>query len=280
MRVLIAGCGYVGNPLASSLMIAGHEVHGLKRDTSTLPDGVRPVQADLLNPDTLTELPAPIDALVFMPSPASRDQGAYEAIFIHGLKNLWTSLQVEPARTLLVSSTAVYGESNGAVIDEETLPGPGGFNGKVLLKMEQLGSSFTDNLVCVRFSGIYGPGREGLVRLAASEGLEIQKHPPYFTNRIHRDDAAAVLQHLLTLENAENLYIATDNLPAPRYEVIEWLAKAQGKPAPSGLSVEQASRGKRLNNQKLRDSGITLTYPDYRAGYASVLKNRGESYSV
>ena len=114
MRVLIAGCGDVGNVLAVSLLQDGHLVYGLKRDISTLPDGVQAIGADLLNPATLTDLPSEIDSLVFMPTPARRDQAAYEDIFIQGWKNLWAALEKAPLRTLLVSSTAVFGEANGA----------------------------------------------------------------------------------------------------------------------------------------------------------------------
>ena len=272
MNVLIAGCGDVGNVLAVSLLQDGHVVYGLKRDTSTLPEGVLPIQADLTNPDTLKNLPQEIDRLVFMPTPASRDQAGYDAIFIQGWKNLWAGLEQAPARTLVVSSTAVFGESDGGIVDEQTSPEPTGFNGKVLLKMEQLAANCTEDLVIVRISGIYGPGRERLIRLAASEGLEVQQSPPFFTNRIHRDDAAAALKHLAEIEKPEALYIASDDLPASRYEVVKWLALAQGATAPKGLSDEHASRGKRVNNQRLRDSGFRLSCPDYRVGYGAVIR--------
>lgn len=274
MRVLIAGCGDVGNVLATALLQDGHTVYGLKRDTSTLPDGVHPIGADLLDPATLTDLPVDIDSLVFMPTPASRDQAAYEDIFIQGWKNLWAGLIQTPARVLLVSSTAVYGESGGGIVDEETNPEPTGFNGKVLLEMEHTAASCTENLVIVRISGIYGPGRERLIRLSVSEGLEVQQTPPYFTNRIHRDDAAAALKHLLEIEKPEALYLATDDQPVPRYEVVEWLAKIQGRVSPKGLVNENASRGKRVSNRRLRESGFSLSYPDYQAGYGAVLEQR------
>ena len=99
MRVLIAGCGDVGNVLAVSLLQDGHVVYGLKRDTSTLPAGVLPIQADLTKPDSLANLPSDIDSLVFLPTPASRDQAGYEAIFIQGWKNLWAGLKQAPARS-------------------------------------------------------------------------------------------------------------------------------------------------------------------------------------
>ena len=272
MRVLIAGCGDVGSVLAESLMQDGHIVYGLKRDISSLPEGVLPIQADLTRPETLSDLPPDIDALVFLPTPGSRDREAYEAVFVQGWKNLWNGLQQAPARTLVVSSTAVYGESNGGIVNEESVTNPTGFNGKVLLEMESAARSCTDQLVVVRISGIYGPGRERLIRMAASADLKVQQYPPFYTNRIHRDDAAAALKHLLYIENPEALYVATDDLPAPRFEVVSWLAKAQGKPAPEGVTDEDAGSGKRVDNRRLRDSGFELQYPDYRSGYGAVLE--------
>jgi len=209
-----------------------------------------------------------------MPTPAGRTQAAYEAIFIQGWKNLWAGLKQHPARSLVVSSTAVFGEDSGGIVNEETDPRPTGFNGKVLLEMEQLAGRCTDKLVVVRISGIYGPGRERLIRLAASDGLEIQQDPPSFTNRIHRDDAAAALKHLLEIDNPHALYVATDDRPAPRFEVVNWLARVQGYASPRGLRDESTARGKRVSNQRLRDSGFKLSYPDYQAGYAAVLEQR------
>lgn len=274
MRVLIAGCGDVGNVLAMALLKDGHTVFGLKRDTSSLPNGVQAISADLLDPATLTKLPEAIDWLVFMPTPAGRNQAAYESIFIQGWKNLWAGLKQHPARSLVVSSTAVFGEASGGIVDEETDPRPTGFNGKVLLEMEQLAGRCTDKLVVVRISGIYGPGRERLIRLAATDGLEVQQVPPSFTNRIHRDDAAAALKHLLEIDHPHALYAATDDQPAPKYEVVSWLARVQGYASPRGTRDESAGRGKRVSNQRLRDSGFRLSYPDYKAGYTAVLEQR------
>jgi nucleoside-diphosphate-sugar epimerase len=272
MRVLIAGCGDVGSLLAEKLVADGHQVQGLKRDPSKLPTGVRPVAADLLRPETLLDLPADIDALVFLPTPASRDRAGYEAIFLDGWNNLWAALGNAPARTVLVSSTAVYGQSDGALVDELTPPQPARFNGEVLLEMERRAAAATSRLVVARISGIYGPGRSGrLLSQAATPGLEVQHTPPFFTNRFHREDAAAALQHLLTLEAPEPLYLLSDNDPAPRYAVLEWLARAQGKPAPVPVVDENASQGKRISNRRLRASGFELRYPDYRAGYGAML---------
>jgi len=276
MRILIAGCGDTGSVLASELLQDGHEVHGLKRDISTLPDGVQAVQADLTDPATLQNLPRGIDRLVFMPTPASRDEASYRDIFINGWKNLWSSLHQAPGLTILVSSTAVLGQSDGSIVNEETVPEPGGFNGQVLWELEQLVSGHAENTLVVRFAGIYGPGREHLIKLAGSPGLEIQQSPPYFTNRIHRDDAAAVLRHMLLMDEPDSLYLASDGQPASSYEVVSWLAQAMGYPAPHGLVVESARSGKRVDSQKLFETGFRPRYPNYQAGYREVLAQRNE----
>lgn len=274
MHVLIAGCGYVGNALAGLLLQNGHVVYGLKRNVSTLPEGVIAVQGDLTDPDTLTNLPRNIDTLVFLPTPVSRDRAAYEAIFLDGWKNLWYSLRKTPQRSLLISSTAVFGQSDGNIVNEETEPVPARFNGEILLQMEQLAASCTDKLVIARIAGIYGPGREGMIRLAESDGLEVQQSPPYFTNRIHRDDAAAALFHLLTLDKPQTLYLVSDDQPTSRFEVLSWMANSLGKPLPVGLHFEQADAGKRVDNQRIRRSGLRLNFPDFRAGYGAMLKHR------
>jgi len=274
MRVMIAGCGDVGSVLARSLLRDNHVVFGLKRNPSDLPGGVQPVEADLLRSDMRKGLPGRIDALVYMPTPASRDRAGYEAIFVEGWKNLWAALEGEPSRSLLVSSTAVYGESGGALVDEETPPEPARFNGEVLLEMERLAADCTDKLVVARVSGIYGPGRERLIRQAATEGLEVQQTPPFYTNRIHRDDVAAALKHLLEMDDPQSLYAITDDNPAPRYEVVEWLARAQGKPPPIAVAAENPGQGKQVSNGRLRASGFDLRYPDYIAGYGAVLAAR------
>jgi len=274
MHVLIAGCGYVGTALAGLLLQNGHVVYGLKRNVSTLPAGVIAVQGDLTDPDTLTNLPQNIDTLVFLPTPASRDRAAYQAIFLDGWKNLWYSLKNTPERSLLISSTAVFGQSDGSLVNEETEPVPARFNGEILLQMEQLAAACTDRLVIARFAGIYGPGREGMIRLAESDGLEVQQSPPYFTNRIHRDDAAAALFHLLTLDMPQTLYLVSDDRPTARFDLLSWMTNSVGKPLPTGLSRGQADCGKRVDNQRIRDSGLQLRYADFRAGYSAILKDR------
>ena len=66
----------------------------------------------------------------------------------------------------------------------------------------------------------------------------------------------------------------TDDRPAAKYEVVKWLANKQGYASPRGITDENAGRGKRVSNQRLRDSGFRMSYPDYLTGYTAVLDLR------
>jgi len=274
MHILIAGCGDIGNLLAVGLIEQGHRVTGLKRNISTLAEGIEPYCADLTDATSLEKLPDDIDVLVFMPTPVSRNETAYREIFINGWKNLKNSLRNTPRLSVIVSSTAVLGQSDGSVVDEASETVPPGFNGKVLLELEQLASSDMPASVIVRLSGIYGPGRERQINMAMSDVLEIQEKPPYFINCIHREDAAAVLQHVMTLQNPAALYLASDDAPVSRFELIGWLAQTMGRPSPKGLTIPGAGQGKQVSNKRLRDSGYRFRYADYKAGYKSLLARR------
>ncbi|MGD8383802.1 MAG: NAD-dependent epimerase/dehydratase family protein [Lysobacterales bacterium] len=271
MRVLIAGCGFVGIALARRLLRLGHDVHGLRRSAAALPAGVRSVQADITRPQTLRGLPDDIDCLLFMPSPERRDRAAYTSVFIDGWNNLWAAFKRPPGRSILVSSTAVYAQDDGSWIDEQSAAVPSAFNGEVLLDMERSAQGCSAGCVVVRCTGIYGPGRDRLIRQSRVPGLEVQASPPLYTNRIHRDDVAGALSHLALMPSPRSLYLASDDCPAPRYDVLAWLASRQGAAAPKRLAVEGGSRGKRVSNQGLRESGYELLYPDYRAGYSQLL---------
>lgn len=273
MQVLIAGCGDVGNVLAEGLLQNGHTVFGLKRNTSTLPDSVKAISADLTDLTTLTGLPANIDRLVFMPTPSERTPDAYKAIYLHGLANLKLALNNRPGRSLIVSSTSVYGQSDGSWVDESSVCEPARFNGRVLLEMEAMAKASFGNTTIARLSGIYGPGREGLINLASS-GQAVQSSPPLYSNRIHREDAAAALAHVLLMDTPDDLYLVTDDQPVAKYEVIAWLAQQMGLAPPEKSKVAVAGSGKRISNQRLSMSGLQLKYPHYQQGYTQILKQR------
>lgn len=268
VRVLVAGCGYVGSELARRLVGAGHDVWGLRRTPRELPDGVRPLAGDVTDPSTLA-LPDGVEALVYAVSPGQRDEAAYRAVYVDGLDHVLAAVGAPVRRLLFVSSTAVYGQIDGSIVDEDSPTEPASFSGHVLLQGEARAHA-ADGTV-LRLAGIYGPGR---TRLIDEVRAGTATYPPgdVHTNRIHRDDCAGALAHLLTLDRPAPVYIGVDDDPAPRREVLTWLAERLGAPAPREAPDRRTRGGdKRCSNARLRASGYDLVHPSYRDGYAAML---------
>jgi dTDP-4-dehydrorhamnose reductase len=128
----------------------------------------------------------------------------------------------------------------------------------------------------VRFSGIYGAERGRLLR-QVQEGCVDITQAAQWTNRIHADDCARVLAHLLCRwqrgETVAPCYVATDDCPVQAGEVWQWLAAQLAVRDPL-LDVDWHSAvasGKRCSNALLRREGFVFSSPDYRAGYQSLL---------
>ena len=274
-RVLIAGCGYVGSALGTELVADGHEVFGLRRRVASLPEGVHPVEADLNLPASLSSLPEGLDYVVYMAGPAGRDDALYKAAYVDGLRNLLEVLEARsesPRRIIFVSSTAVYGQSRGEWVDESSLAEPLQFSRRRLREAETLllGSGFAGTVL--RFGGIYGPRRTRLIERVRTGSATYSSGRPHYTNRIHRDDCAGVLRHLVGHPTPEKLYLGVDSDPAEEAVVLRWLAGTLGapppRPAPPGPGVRSS---KRCRNDLLLASGYEFRYPSFRDGYAELL---------
>jgi len=275
VRTLIAGCGYVGSALGERLVADGHEVWGLRSRLAPLPDGVQPLVADLGVPSDLARLPGVLDFVVYLVSPRGGDDALYRAAYVDSLTNLLAALDAadeRPRRVLMASSTAVYGQHRGEWVDEASPTEPAHFSGRRLLEGEAClaGSPFRSTVV--RFGGIYGPRRTGLVERVRTGAAGFR--PDHYTNRIHRDDCVGAIVHLLALEDAEELYVGVDTEPATEEAVQHWLAEALGVPVPRAAAPGDAPahRGsKRCRNSRLLDSGYRFRHPTFREGYRTVL---------
>jgi nucleoside-diphosphate-sugar epimerase len=267
-RLLIAGCGDLGIRLAGNLEPALWQVTGLRRSTDHLPPSIRPFQADLLDPVSLKALPDHFDAVIYQATPGERSPSGYRRAYIQGLANLLAVVDFE--RLIFVSSTAVFGQDDGDWVDEDSVTEPSAFNGQILLEAEQLACK-AGGLV-VRFSGIYGPGRDYLIRQVQSGQARCRPRPVQWTNRIHADDCAGILAHLLTLPEPREIYCASDCKPVERCVVLDWLAEQLGAPQPGRSEDHGVGQGKRVSNRRLLDSGYQFLYPDFMLGYGGLLK--------
>lgn len=279
-RSLIAGCGKIGVRLGQALAEAGHRVWGLRRRSEPLPPPLTGLQADLLAPARLAEvLPGDLDCVFYLATPSRYDDAGYREAYVSGLVNLLSALDARrqrPRRVVFVSSTAVYGQADGSWVDEDSPTEPRGFNGRRVLEAEQalLGSSHHGTVV--RFGGIYGPGRERMLRKVEA-GDPCHADPPQYTNRIHEDDCIGVLAHIAALQAADSRYLAVDDHPSSECEVMDWLAERLDRPRPERIPAPPdggRAGNKRCSNARLKASGYRFIYPSFREGYAAMLAAR------
>ena len=278
-KILIIGCGAIGTQLAHILSVNGHQVTGLKRNPPKTDTGnVNYFAGDITVPADLKDLPVDFDMLYFIVSPDGRNEQSYRDIYESGLNNLLNkfSLAGSNPHWIFVSSTSVYGQSQGEWVDEDSIAQPECVTSQLIRQAEQkLMDLDADNIV-VRFSGIYGPGREYLLRMAR-QAPAIQQNPPYFTNRIHQQDCIGVLAFLLERRLAgvalEQCYLASDDDPTPMWEVITWLAEHMNcQPPTVKVTDNHGVMNKRCNNQRLKALGYQFYYPSFKDGYLELIK--------
>lgn len=270
-RTLIAGCGDVGLRVAKRLLAAGDEVHALRRSAVEGDDsGIRWWRADLAGPG-LEALPA-FDRLVFAASPDARDEAAYQRVFVDGLRNLLAVLGSDRLqRVVFVSSTAVYGASGGERVDETTPVDPPGFNGRMLLEAEALLAGRAFDGTAMRLAGLYGPGRLQLAERIRTGAATVARHERHIANRIHVDDAASAIVHVLGVAAPALVYIGVDDHPLPLHELYDAIATAVGASPPADGPVPPGVGSKQLSNALLRSTGWRPRWPDARIGYAALL---------
>lgn len=267
-HALVAGCGDVGTRAGLLLAAAGWSVAGLRR-AGGLPVPLTVHHADLTRPETLRGLPA-ADLVLYLPTPDLRSEAAYRALFVDGPAVLLAALPRPPARLVFVSSTAVYGDLGGGWADEDTPAVPEGFNGALLLEAECRLAAGPVPTVVARLAGIYGPGREWMLR-RVREGAPCRAD--FWTNRIHAHDAARLLVHLAGLPDPYPVYLGVDDEPATECAVMGWLADRLGVPHPPAGGPGgggMAGGNRRLRNARLKASGFDFDYPDFRTGYAGL----------
>ena len=281
--ILIVGCGDVGQRAANLLADTGHEVFGLRRHVDELTPPVKPVQADVTDPASLTALADMTFSQVLITTAAGDySEQRYRAVYVDGLANVLECLQpAPPRRVILASSTSVYHQNDGSWVDEDSATAPTGFAGRVMLEAEALLLAAPMPATVVRFGGIYGPGRDRLLK-RLRQGHIVASGAGHYSNRIHSMDCAAVLAHLVAAEQRgqplHRCYLAVDCAPTPLRQVCEWLAQAMDLDVAAMSEEPSPPRGgnKRCSNRRLLDSGYRFIDPDSRAGFASLLQSGAE----
>jgi nucleoside-diphosphate-sugar epimerase len=271
-RYLIAGCGYVGTALGHALVQRGDEVWALRRDTKGLPAAFHGISADLNDRDALAALPPTLDYVVFAASAGESSDAAYERTYVSALRSLVSALERRSVQRLFfISSTAVYAQQDGEWVDETSETAPTHFSGRRTLEAEALLRAGPLPATALRCAGIYGPGR---TRLIDSVRSGTARGSLRFTNRIHRDDIAGAIVHLVERGTAAPVLILSDDDPAPQHDVLRYLARKLGVAEPSaaeGVDADGRGGNKRCRNARLLATGYQLLYPTYRQGYDAML---------
>ncbi len=158
--------------------------------------------------------------------------------------------------------------SGGAWVDENTPLRPDSFTARRLVQGESLARRAGG--VVLRLGGIYGPGRDRMARSVRDGDARVPEDTVY-TNRIHRDDAAEALVHLLAVRRPAPVYLGVDSDPASLRDVNEWVAAKLGVPPPPVGESRRGGSSKRCSNARLLRSGFRFRHPTFRSGYAELI---------
>ena len=257
---LLVGCGKLGRRVAALLADDHEPVFAIRRETADLPRHITAIPADLQRP---LRRPLPrIDAMVIT-LPPSVDPDGYRPV----LERVRDALEAPPARTVFVSSTGVFeGWDGRQPLSEEDVPRPTSKRALTLRDGELAAIELFDALV-VRPAGIYGPGREFLVR-TVRERRPISSGTR--TNRIHETDLVRALHALLRDSKPPRILHAVDAEPVRLGVVTDFISELLDvKPPPESDTPGRA--GNIFDGAELRRLLGHLEYPSYRDGYREML---------
>lgn len=279
MRGLIVGCGYLGRRVARLWRERGAVVFATTRTSAHAAElreqGIEPVVCDVLRPQELGDLAA-FDTVVYAVGWDRSSGAAMRQVYVDGLRAVLENLQA-PKKFIYISSTSVYGQTDGGWVDEASPTDPEEESGKIVLAAEGVLRELLPAAVILRFAGIYGPGR--LLRQKAIEaGEEIVGDAEKWLNLIHVEDGARAVLAAAEYASPGLVCNVCDGQPVTRREFFGEMARLLKAPpprfaAPGPGAAPPHERGqRRIGNQRLRELlRFRPLYADYREGlHASV----------
>lgn len=280
--VLVVGCGYLGWRAAQAWQAAGCPVHATTRSphraAQLAASGLMPHVVDVTQPSSLRSLPAV--GTVLWAVGWDRASGLPIAeVYVRGLESALAALPTSVERVIYISSTGVYGDAHGELLDETAKCAPNREGGRACLAAEQALAAATPwgaRAIVLRLAGIYGPGRlPNRAPLAAGEVLPLSGES--HLNLIHVHDAVRVVLAAAGATRAPRTFNVSDGSPCTRAEYYGELSRLLGLPAPRFAPAASAtgeprrgSSDKRIDSSRVwRELGLAPTYPDFRAGLAA-----------
>lgn len=297
MKVIVAGCGFVGERAADLLHAAGHEVIGLTHspESAARLAAARPWRTEPCDVSSSAAVSAlaqklgsgSVDALIHCASSSRGGAEMYQTVYVDGMRHLTTAFP--NAFPLYTSSTSVYPQVNGETVDENSFADPERDTGRLLREAEKI--ALAAKGAVARLAGIYGPGRSFLLKnlLEGKAAIEGNNGQGRILNQIHAADAAAALVHLVTNRLA-GIYNVVDDAQMTQRQCLERLCTLFGVKLPGTREPDPArKRGwshKRVSNTKLHATGWAPRYasyfdalrddPELAASILSLVQNGGE----
>ncbi len=287
MKLFCFGFGYSARALTARMRPRLEAVWGTTRTLDKAADlkaqGVTPIVFDGsgAKPAISAALAEADHVLVSAPP----DEAGDPVLIHHG-----ADLMAKTPRALVYLSTVgVYGDHDGAWVDEETTCRPISERSRRRLAAEEAWRGFAAEsgvpVSIIRLAGIYGPGRGPFEKVRRGTARRIIK-PGQVFNRIHADDIAAIVEAALAAR-ADGIFNGVDDEPAPPQDVIACAAELLGAPAPPEVAFAAAElspmarsfygENKRVRNDKIkRVLGVELAHPTYREGLRAVLAAEAE----
>ncbi len=272
---LLIGCGYLGAVMVQQL--ARGTVTAVTRSTqrhATLAAaGVRCLSCDLSAPDLVAQLAAPLAGFrgaVFLIAPPSAWVDDDPRPALARLLDLLCAQQV--TRAVLASSTAVYGDANGARVDAGSPVQDSDARSHKLLSIEQAWMSAGLDSYVVRLAGLYGPGRiVGRDSVARSDALPGADDD--WLNLVHIEDAARAMLATATAPSPLRHALISDGLPLLRRDYYGALAERLDAPAPRFGGAGGRRAGSRRCDADSSWAALALRprWPDSRVAVAALL---------
>ena len=251
----IIGCGFVGEVAADFLFQNSWDVHGACGTSEAAqrlahkPYSVK--VCDVSQPADLRLFSErQPDAVLFCASSRGGNEEAYRNLYLNGARNILDILR--PTKFIFTSSTSLYAQTLGEIVDEQSPTEPTRSTGGVLLETEKIVLSSGGTVA--RLAAVYGPARSVLMRKFLTGEALLEEGGRRWINQIHREDAARALAHLI--HAPAGVYNVCDDRPATQREVYQWLANFFRRPlppeGPANLHRKRGWSSKRVSNQKLR----------------------------
>lgn len=263
-KISILGCGWLGLPLAKSLLSKGYEVKGSTTSESKLVmlknAGISPFQIQLEEHQVIGNIEAFLketDVLIIdIPPGLRRETSTFnEMSFVNKIKTLIPFIEKSGIqKVVFVSSTSVYGDSFPIVeITEETKPNPDTESGKQLVVAETLLQSNTNfKTTVIRFGGLLGDDRHPVKFLAGRTNVE---NPDAPVNMIQREDCIGIIEKVLDFARNDNWeWNLTFNAVAPQHPTRKayYHKKAENLNLPLPIFAENLeSKGKIISSKKV-----------------------------